>query len=342
MGEELAAEIRTAQAARDNLRTNGIKVSWDNALVVHRARSRGLDVSADDRGRVLIKGGRRSRWFAAGNVSINRQLAKRSVQLGNVTNALLRARDVRVPQKALFEAGEADRAWGWAQAVLPVVLRPNDTGQEVLVRAGIEDREAFDAAFEAIENAFDQVLVEQSLAGIEHRVLVIDNEIIAATRRLPAHVVGDGRSAVSTLVQVKNAARAETKNPLHHDLKLDAAAERELARQDLTDESVPAADQIVYLRPPSTFDGGGDTVDTTDDLSEAEQEFVRGAARVFTGLRLGGFDILLPRDGAGTEPAVLRIDGSPSIAMHHFPSVGRPRDAAGALMDAMFPANARQ
>ncbi|HLS26797.1 MAG TPA: hypothetical protein VK063_13095 [Beutenbergiaceae bacterium] len=341
MSRELAKEIRAAQAARRYMRRHGINASWNNALVVDRARQRGHEVRADDCGRVSITDGNRSRWFSSGRVSINRLLAKRAVRYKDVASALLRAYDVRAPENAIFEIGEVDRAWAWAQDLSSAVLKPNDTEQGVMVYVGVTSREEFVDAFEAIENKHGKVLVEEFMPGVEHRVLVIDNEVVAATRRVPANVVGDGRSDIPTLVQAKNKARERTKNPIHESLKLDAAAERELTKQDLSPTAVPEAGQVVYLRSTSNIHTGGDAVDATDELRPEEVEFVQRAARVFTGLRVAGFDVLLPRDGQGEEPCVLEINASPMISMHHFPSEGRPRDAAGKLVDAMFPSRAR-
>ena len=323
------------------MRRHGINASWNNALVVDRARARGLDVSADDRGRVLLRDGQRSRWFSSGRVSINRQLAKRTVRHKNVASALLRAQGVRAPENLVFEAGEVDRAWGWARGLLPVVLKPSATERGFMVDVGIDNRQAFAEAYEAIENKYGRVLVEEFVTGVEHRVLAIDNEVVAVTRRVPANVVGDGRSDVAKLVEAKNAARERTKNPIHEKLKIDAAAERELRKQGMLPSDAPEPGQVVYLRSTSNIHTGGDAVDATDDLTPEEVEFVQRAARVFTGLRVAGFDVLLPRDGQGVEPCVLEINASPMISMHHFPSMGRPRDAAGRLVEAMFPRKSR-
>lgn len=199
MSRELAREIRAAKAARRYMRRHGINASWSNSLVVDRARARGLDVRAHGRGRVLLGDGQRSRWFNTGRVSINRQLAKRAMRHKNVASALLRAHGVRAPENLVFEAGEVNRAWGWAQTLLPVVLKPSASEKGVMVYVGIENRQAFAEAFEAIENKYGKVLVEEFIAGVEHRVLTIDNQVVAVTRRMPANVVGDGRSDVAKL-----------------------------------------------------------------------------------------------------------------------------------------------
>lgn len=337
---DLRAAVKGALRTRRFIHGTGIPPSWSNIVVVQEARARGLLISADQRGRVRISDGRRTRWYDDGKVSINNRMARRAVHNKQVTSRLLHAHHLRAPQSEVFGPGESDRAWAWAEPLIPLVLKPVNADMGQLVHVGIGDRAEFDAAFDRIATEFRHVMVEEFVAGVEHRVLVVDGSVVAATRRLPAHVVGDGRTDVAGLVAAKNRRRAHSPNPIHRRMRLDAQELGELQRQDLHPSSVPRSGQVVYLRSTSNIHTGGDAVDATDDLSPAEVEFVERVARVFSGLRLGGFDVLLPRNGQGSEPCLLEINGGPMISMHHFPWQGRVRDVAGPLLDALFPSTA--
>lgn len=337
---DLRAAVKDARRARRFTDGAGIAASWSNVVVVGEASARGLLISTDERGRVRISDGHRTRWYDDGKVSINARMARRAVHNKQVTARLLQAHGLRAPQGEVFGPGETDRAWAWAEPLIPLVLKPTNADMGQMVHVGIRDRAEFDSAFNQIAQAFEQVMVEEFVTGVEHRVVVVDGTVVAATRRVPAHVVGDGRTDVAGLVTAKNRWRRDSPNPIHRQLRLGAEELRELGRQDLQPISVPRAGQVVHLRSTSNIHTGGDAVDATDELSPAEVQFVQRAARVFTGLRLGGFDMLLPRDGQGSEPCVLEINGGPMISMHHFPWQGHVRDVAGALLDAMFPATA--
>lgn len=337
---DLRAAVKGARRARRFTDGTGIAASWSNVVVAGEANARGLLISSDERGRVRISDGHRTRRYDDGKVSINARMARRAVQNKQVTARLLQAHGLRAPHGEVFAPGEADRAWAWAQPLIPLVLKPTNADMGQMVHVGVRDRAEFEAAFDTIAGAFEQVMVEEFVTGVEHRVLVVDGRVVAATRRVPAHVVGDGRTDVAGLVTVKNRRRRDNPNPIHRRLRLGAEELRELDRQHLQPTSVPPAGQVVHLRSTSNIHTGGDAIDATDELSPEEVQFVQRAARVFSGLRLGGFDVLLPRDGQGSEPCVLEINGGPMLSMHHFPWQGHVRNVASALLDAMFPATA--
>lgn len=341
MTYDLKAVMAGVDSARRYMNEHGVKSSFLNALVVDCALSRGLTVGSDRRGRVILRDGRSTHWYSRGSSSLNDDMARKCVRYKNVASALLRSRGVSAPENGLFGPSEEKRAWMWAESLLPVVLKPSNAKGGAMVYVGVTDAKEFNLAFAAIAKAYGRVLVEQYVEGVEHRVLIANYRVVAVTRRVPAHIVGDGYSAVESLVEAKSSQRLATMDPIHKSLPLDDLAVRELERQDLTVSSVPSEGRVVYLRSTSNLHFGGDAIDATDDITAAEVSFAEHAARALRGLRFGGFDLVLPRDGSGGRPAVLEVNAGPVISMHHFPAKGVPRDAAGALLDTMFPRTAR-
>lgn len=337
MAYDVEEAARKARATREFMADHGIRGGWTNASLVDRALAKGIDVSATERGRVRVRQGNRSYWFSGGRTNFNRPMAFRAARYKEVSSALLLSRGISAPRNAVFGAGDVTRAWRWAEELSPLVLKPSNANQGKMVHVGITDRAEFHNAFDAIASSYDRVLVEQFVAGVEHRIAVVNYQVVAATRRVPAHVVGDGTSDVEALVAKKNKARQAPHNLIHQQLSIDAPSLRELRRQDLDVNSIPKSGQMVYLRSTSNIHTGGDAVDATDDLTAREVRFVERAARSFPGLRLAGFDVLLPRSGNGQRPHILEINGSPMISMHHYPAEGKSRDVAGHLLEAMFP-----
>ena len=333
---DIEVAIAGARASAAYMAERNIRGGWVNAVLVDRALARGLSVEPDARRRVSLSDGRQRHWFNAGNSSMNRAMARRCAHHKEVTSATLRAQGVFAPQNLVFEAGEAARAWGWVKPVLPAVLKPQSAKSGTMVYVGVAEVIAFHEAFNAIAAEYGRVLVEQYVPGIEHRVLMIGGRVVAVARRVPAHVVGDGRSDVASLVEQKNADRLAAANPLHNEIKLDDMVMRELQKDKMTLASVPRLGQLVSLRATSNVHTGGDVVDATDEISSEETQFAESAARALPGLYMGGFDVLLARDGKGSEPCVIEVNASPVIAMHHFPARGQIRDVAGELLSAMF------
>lgn len=116
--------------------------------------------------------------------------------------------------------------------------------------------------------------------------------------------------------------------------------DRHLARQGLTSDSVVEQGRTIYLRGTANLHTGGDVADATDDLTAEEIAEVEAASRAIPGLRVAGFDVLLPREPGHGPLSILEANSNPMISGHHFPWFGSGRDAAGAVLDAMFPATA--
>lgn len=325
------------RSARRHLRRRGIHIGLTNSLLADRALARGIDLQPDAQKRLTMRVGNRSYWFNGSKSNLNGILAKRCARHKDVTSRLLRSAGVCTPENVVFRPGEADRAWAWAADIRPMVVKPNTGESGKWVHLDISEADEFREAFQTVSQHTDEVLVEQFVPGEEHRVLMVYGKVAAAARRLPAHVIGDGIRSVQALIAAKNTARVRSKNPTHFELPIDQVTRRELASQGLSLESVPDEDRFVPIRSNSNVHTGGDGVDATDELRPEEIELCEAAVRAIPGLRLAGLDMLLPRGGVGAEPVVLEINSNPMISGHHFPWFGRERDAAGMILDALFP-----
>ncbi|GAA1189533.1 hypothetical protein GCM10009674_31360 [Nesterenkonia xinjiangensis] len=175
------------------------------------------------------------------------------------------------------------------------------------------------------------VLVEKQVSGRDHRVFVVDGDVIAITCRRPANVQGDGVSTIAELVERKNADRSIA----HKKISLDGVARGFLVSQGRTLDSVPASGEDVQIRESANLATGGDAVDVTDELKGQVRELVSRSVQAVPGLRCAGFDVAVERHSG--EMNVIEINASPQIQGHHFPWAGTPRDAAGAVLDVMFP-----
>lgn len=306
---------------------------WTNAVMVAEAMNRGLDLQAGERQQLIISQGQRQFSWMDGASNLNSVLARRCARQKEVTSRLLRGRGVSAPENAVFAPGDLDRAYAWAAPVFPVVIKPVDANQGRGVHMDIHDRETFREAFLNVAENYGEVLVEVFAAGVEHRVLVVSGNVVAATRRVPANVVGDGRHTIAELVAIKNRDRGR----VHKPLRIDEVVSKRLKMQGLDEHHVPSVDQQVVLRATSNLHTGGDAVDATEDLKPDEVELVERASHAIPGLRLAGFDVLLPRGGVESAATILEVNPSPMISMHHFPQIGTPRDVAGKILDSMFP-----
>lgn len=259
------------------------------------------------------------------------------------TNKILGTLGLPVPRQELVQSDAA--AWRAARRFDgPVVVKPYNGNHGRGITINITTEAEVRAAFEAAREHSRSVIVETFLAGDDHRLLVVNGELIAATLRTPGHVVGDGHSTVAALVEVVN---ADPRRGVGHEkvltrIKLDREAELMLERKGYTIDSVPTAGEVVYLRSTANLSTGGTATDVTDVIHPDNRAMAERAVRAI-GLDVGGVDFLSPNIAESYRRAgggICEINAAPGFRMHIAPSEGTPRDAAGPVIDMLFPPGA--
>src|SRR5215218_1079375 len=159
-------------------------------------------------------------------------------------------------QRMVFDAEEAASA---ARRIgFPVVVKPLNANHGRGVTIRLTDEEQVKAAFVTAREHSRAVLVESFLNGLDHRLLVVNGELIAASKRMPGHVVGDGERTVEQLVEMVN---QDPRRGVGHEkvltrLEFDEQAERMLAKKGYDKDTVPAAGEIVFLRATANLSTG--------------------------------------------------------------------------------------
>ena len=256
------------------------------------------------------------------------------------TNKILASLGLPVPRQELVtsqtDALKAARKLGG-----PVVLKPynGNHGRGITINVSADDD--IRAGFEAAQEHSRSVIVETCLAGDDHRLLVVNGQLVAATRRTPGHVVGDGATTVAGLVEMVN---ADPRRGVGHEkvltrLKLDREAELMLERAGYTADSVPAAGEVVPLRSTANLSTGGTATDVTDIIHPDNRAMAERAVRAI-GLDVGGVDFITTNIAESYKAiggGICEVNAAPGFRMHIAPSEGTPRDAAGPVIDMLFP-----
>lgn len=256
------------------------------------------------------------------------------------TNRILSALGLPVPRQRLVRnAGAAVRA---ARRIgYPVVTKPFNGNHGRGISIHLSEDEEVRAGFEIAREHSRSVIVETFLSGHDHRLLVVNGELVAATRRTPGHVVGDGRHAVGELIDIVN---EDPRRGVGHEkvltrIELDREAKMMLDRAGLTAGSVPAEGQMVALRATANLSTGGTAVDVTDIIHPENRNMAIRAIRAI-GLDVGGVDFLSPDIAESYKTVgggICEVNAAPGFRMHVAPSEGTPRDVAGPVIDMLFP-----
>ncbi|MEA3190111.1 MAG: cyanophycin synthetase [Thermoplasmata archaeon] len=256
------------------------------------------------------------------------------------TKAILEEAGVPVPRGELVHslegALEAADELGY-----PVVVKPRVGNHGRGVSTGLRTPAELAIGFAAAREVDAAVLVEQHLEGADFRVLVVGHRFIAAARRDPAQVVGDGRRTVAQLVEEANAdpRRADGHESWLTRIEIDAESHRQLNRQGMGLESVPAAGQAVILKGTANLSTGGTATDVTNEVHPLVRRMAERVSRM-VGLDIMGLDIVAPtlaRPLAETRGGVVEVNAAPGLRMHAQPTVGRPRNVGSPIVDMLFP-----
>ena len=256
------------------------------------------------------------------------------------TNKILGSLGLPVPRQELVQSeGAARRA---ARKIgFPVVTKPynGNHGRGISIRL-TSDEEVVEGFLKAQEIS-RSVIVETYLEGDDHRLLVVNGELVAATRRTPGHVVGDGTHTIRELVEIVN---QDPRRGIGHEkvltrIELDAQADMMMTRVEVTADSVPEAGRAIYLRSTANLSTGGTATDVTDIIHPDNREMAVRAIKAI-GLDVGGVDFLSTNIAESYKTiggGICEVNAAPGFRMHVAPSEGKPRDAAGPVIDMLFP-----
>lgn len=223
----------------------------------------------------------------------------------------------------------------------PIVIKPLNGNQGKGATIGINDFEAAKVALLEAKGYSRYVVVEKFITGTDFRLLVVDGKFVAAAKRIPAHITGDGISSVSQLIEVVNnqPGRGEGHEASLTKIKYDQDTAFQLKKYGYGPDSIPYLNEIVCLKSTANLSTGGTAEDVTD-IIHAENIFIAERIAKIIGLDICGIDIMAANI---TEPirknggVVLEVNAAPGFRMHLEPSVGKPRNVAKAVVDMLYP-----
>lgn len=256
------------------------------------------------------------------------------------TKDLLESFEIPIPRGRIVRSEE-----GLKEAIdrigYPVVTKPIGGNHGRGATINIENWEQAVHGLALAKEHSRRVIVEKFVTGLDHRLLVIDNKFVAAAKRTPACVVGDGKSTVQQLVDKVN---EDPRRGYGHEnvltqIDINAHSLELLERLNMTVDSVPEKDEVIYLKSTANLSTGG----TAEDVTEAVHPYnVFMAERIsrIVGLDICGIDIMttdisIPlNEGVG---AVLEVNAGPGFRMHLAPTHGLPRNVAEPVVDMLYP-----
>ena len=226
----------------------------------------------------------------------------------------------------------------------PVVLKPLNANHGRGVSINLTEDDQIITAFGEAKNqgTGSAILVESFITGFDHRMLVVNNELVAVAKRVPGNVVGDGKLTIAQLIEIVN---SDPRRGIGHEkvltnLELDAQAQRLMVEGGINQDTILPKGEIFYLRSTANLSTGGTAIDLTEVVHPDNRDMaVRAIMAV--GLDVGGVDFLTDDISLSYKEiggAIVEVNAAPGFRMHVAPSEGKPRDVSGKVIDMLFPA----
>jgi len=316
-----------------------VRLGPSTGCIVDAAVARGIPYRRLTEGSLVQFGwGAKQRRIWAAEVDTTSAVSEAIAQDKDLTKRLLAAAGVPVPIGR--PVNDVDDAWAVAQEIgLPVVVKPQDGNQGKGVTVNIVSRDHLAIAYRAAQD-IGTVMVEKYLPGHDFRLLVVGHKLVAAARRDPPHVIGDGIHTVRELVDQVNAdpRRGEGHATSLTKIRFDDIAVARLDVQGLTPESVPDKGRRVVMRNNANLSTGGTATDVTDDVHPEVAARAVAAAQTI-GLDICGVDVMaesLHQPLEAQQGGIVEVNAAPGLRMHLAPSFGKGRPVGEAIINHLY------
>lgn len=256
------------------------------------------------------------------------------------TKDLLEQAEVPIPKGDIIRTER-----GLKEAVdyvgFPLVIKPVNGNHGRGITTNINSLDEALIGFKEAKEVSRLVIVEKYINGEDHRLLVINNKLVAAAKRTPAHVIGDGKSTIQELVDEvnKDERRGYGHEKVLTEIDINSLTLEILKEMNMTTESVPKKGEMVKLKSTANLSTGGTAEDITE-LIHPYNVFMAERISKIIGLDICGIDIMaedLTKPLNKSGGAVLEVNAGPGFRMHLQPTSGLPRNVGGHVVDMLFP-----
>jgi len=307
-----------------------VQAAWDHRRIPH--------IRLNDGNLVQLGYGAAQRRIWTAETDRTSAIAEGISKDKDMTKRLLATCGIPVPEGQLVES--PDQAWAAAQDIgVPVCVKPGDGNRARGVSLDLREEADIKAAYDIALKQGSEVIVEKFIQGLEHRLLVVGERLVAASRGETASVIGDGKSTVRELVnaQINSDPRRGSDGSLPLEtvrLRQNSPEVLELQRQGLNPDSVPEAGRHVLVKRT-----GNMTTDITD-IVHPDVAYQAALAAKVVGLDIAGVDVVTPDITQPLDKAggvVVEVNAGPSLLMHLNPAEGQARDVGQAIAEHLFP-----
>ncbi len=260
-----------------------------------------------------------------------------------MTRMFLNQSGIQTVEGKMFFRSQVKKSLFYVEKIgYPLVIKPVDGtwGKDVFLNVK-NIREAKKNIQKILQNNY-KFLIEKQFIGQEYRILATKEKLLGIINRIPANVIGDGKLTIRELIKKKNQdpRRGKGHEKSLVQIKVDREVLETLQEQNLSLNFIPKKNEQIFLRKNSNLSTGGDSFDVTDEAHPKIKTLAPQIISAIPGLPYAGFDFLIKditQDPEKVGYAVIEINDSPMLSMHHIPFQGKQRNVAKEIIDLAFP-----
>lgn len=309
-------------------------------MLIREAENMNINVEVIDRqdNFIFLSKGRKSKYVKQATFTDRESIISYFIMNNKlVMKHLLQSHKINVPSGGAFSSIKEAITNYDKFSDKRIVVKPQNTNFGIGIN--FVDKNSPTDFKAALKDAFEydhSVIVEEFVKGMEFRFLVVEGKVLSVLHRVPANVVGDGKSTIKELVDRKNNDPRNYKIKKYH-IKLGKAELAQLKKQKLKTSSKPKKDQVVYLRENSNVSTGGDPVDYTDKIPDSYKKIAQKAAKAADSV-FCGVDMIIQNHNTEADKnnhSIIEINYNPTIFIHEFTINGRGPNIARPILKAI-------
>lgn len=242
--------------------------------------------------------------------------------------AIARGLGINIPDTIILCKGDSVD-YGLLDSIGPVVVKPIDSAHGNGVTVSIGNRNDLDMAIAGARKFSNTIILQKHVEIFnDFRLLFIGGKFAAASKRVPASVIGDGVSNIASLIEEDNnsdrrqAGYSESLSLIPIDVARSFLGERFY-------NEVPMVGAEVQVVGMANIGMGGVAINVTDSI---DGSLVDVASRFVGALDLDvcGIDFIAD---ASDNYYFLEANASPSFGLHHYPNEGEAVDVTSIFVN---------
>ncbi|HEY0031041.1 MAG TPA: cyanophycin synthetase [Bacteroidia bacterium] len=318
-----------------------VAIGPTTAYLLDEVKRRGIPYRQFDNGSLITMGyGSKQKKLRTAVVDTTSGLGIELAGDKEETKKILSEAHLPVP-KGILVYTEQELKLRFEEMQLPVVVKPLDGNHGRGVTTNIYTLEDALFGYNIAKKISIPIIVEEYIPGDDYRFLVVNYEFVAAAKRTPAFVTGDGRSTIMDLINEanKDPERGDGSEHVLAFIKVDSATEKILKEKDLNLNFVLSEGEVLYLKDTANISAGGIATDVTDEVDPENKFMAEHVARLFN-LDICGIDVVATRvDVPLTREigGIIEVNAGPGLRMHSNPQKGTPRNVAAPIISMLFP-----